>query len=406
MVLNDDTLLLDVLPVIYHYLPAHIPDSPSPIIDRADMDPAHYIALAILIAGVTPAQLKKPRIFNSLKQHWAVTWKWCRFFIQGYVDKPKTSPAARDKLHSLVFALLVMLATHPNFTQILGSTPGFIPLITRVWRAEIDWFIQLPNVSAAPVLLQVFSVNSSSFDLFVASAGTSPAEVASLAVQRVIAATTRPQIPCSILRSDFMIISHFGGRDDLLRPLLAVGCIPVITQAMAQLTSHTIRFDDPTIARACLQSSVLFLASVIGDECAARAADALDGRVLLSMFKIKSFPTHERRIGGQRSSDSDLNEAYTNMMVLLTPYLIYRSVLLRAAKSLKTIRRLNLEQQLESVIPKTESFWPLWNTFKDYVADRLACKDETWVWCVRRLHVEAKCENPSVRFTIHLRFKN
>lgn len=380
---RNDALLPEVLPVVYRYLPTNIPSSVSSPIDRSAADPPHVIALGLLLSGLSSTQIGRPRIVADLKRHWGVIWKWCRIVILGYLDEPGTSHDVRAKHHTIVFGLLTVLSSNHDLLSMLGLTDGFISLLTRVWRYEISWYILQSHRSATIVLRHLVRAFSSLHEPFLSGLGSSPEAVARCIVDRIAATSTRLQIPSSILEADLMIM-HYTQEDPIRwRWMIAANAIGVLAYTMRRLTSHTLPCDDAVTARSCLRLSITLILLAIKEDGVHQVACALEGRMLVSMFK--TMPATPPTTAGSNGTTAivvqvaesedlrDLNRVYASVLQVITPYLVYRSVFRGAVKSLKTIRTLNLERKCESVVPKKARFWKCWALFKDYTADRAVC---------------------------------
>lgn len=372
---SDNSRLWEVLPVIYHYLPRT-----SETLDVGEgTETASFLALLLLDTGLkSPEQLKIPRIFDSLREHWVVIWEACRSLIEGYAGRVRLADKRRSIHHSISTGLLMSLCSYPGFLRILGSTNGFISSITRIWRAEIGWFVDPPTLfTASTVLWVMFESDRSLFDIFFASLGNSFDEVARLCVQRVIATGTGPQIPCSILQSDIAIMSLCGENDSLHRSLMVADCMSAVTHAMSRLASHSEPYNDFRAPITCVRFSLTYLSSIIDVDGASRVVLALEGRTLISMFKTR-FIFADPNEKPSKFADDELCREYTRTLELITPYLVYRSVLRHARKSVKTIISLDLERKMESFLPRSQkSFWTAWTAFKQYTMDRAACKTAT-----------------------------
>lgn len=389
--------LLELLPVIYRYLPE---SELLPIGQSAE--PAHYTALTLLNTAITPKHLSSHKITKSLKDYWGIIRKCCEFYVKAYVDDPVGTPfKTRARHHALYIGLLEVFSSSPDFAQILGSTSGFIPLMTRVWRFEMSWFHQpQPLSSAAVVLYQIIRTSRPFFSVFVASLGNMPSEVSRLCVERVIATGTRPIIPSSIMQADVAMVSCCAEDRAHRRCLLSEGsmAISALTHTMSQITSHTSSFDDPFIARSCLKLCLAYISPTLQDEGVGRVSQALEERILVSLFKTKPLPATVINNGklSRPAQDDGINQVFAAILTTITPYLVYRSVLRRAIKSLKTIRSLGLERKMESVIPKYKSFWKAWQIFTDYAMDRVTCKATVSDYCRSLERPSRVCRNHMV----------
>lgn len=408
MLLHNPSLLWDVLPVIYHHLSQDFLETPSSGIGH-DHFPyeVQFKTLAVLHLGIQPTQLDISRISRTLQGHWDVIWKWCRFFIEGYIDRRGTSPKTRARLHIVVIGLLLKLSKCTEFIPSLVSTPSFIPSVTRVWKAELGWYIEQPTHSSVLVLICLIRHHHPSdmyLQIVMSSLGSSCDEFSALCIERVNATSSmRPRITACNLEADIAILC-FAGEDPLLyRSLMAADAISALTQAMARLTSHTRVFDNDPASRACLQLSATFVTKCMNLDGTDQVFLALRGRILLSIFKTQPIRL-EKWTGSApelqivHDNVNVFNNIYTETLKAITPYLTFRHVLHHAVKSMKTISTLDLERKLEIVIPRHMTFWDAWATFKQYCTDRVACKVSFSHWqTFSRLDVlRSSCSNSAM----------
>lgn len=316
----------------------------------------------------------------------------------------------RESSYAIPVAVLVGLTKHYDVTEILTSTPDFIPFMARVWKLEIGRSRSEQAVTASLVLTQVFSRESpgcTSFDSFMASLGgiTSATDIATLCVQRVYEASKPQVIGCGPLLAELAMIScccqeKSRWRDTLYRSFMAVDPISSVTYSMSRLTSRNAKFHDPALAQDCLKLCTTFLWRCFLEDGVHLVVLALQERMLLSMFKADRITWHESIRAQSSVTDMmiahSLHLDYESLLEFLTPYLNYRSVLRQAIKSIKTIRSLGLERKMEAVLPKTESFWDLWRRFKLYTENRVMCKAATVDYC-RSLEEDIRvCRSPLV----------
>lgn len=416
ILMKNKKLFPKILPVVHHHLKIPMSVEHSSHVHNQATHPLPFAALSLFLPGLSspssPAPLDDPIILHSVKDHWDAIWYWCHSFLCGYMEHRENTPREMDeqrKLHVIPTAVLVGLSNHSDMTETLASTPDFIPFMARVWKFEIGRSTSGQIVSASVVLTQVFSRERSScnsFDLFIACLGgiASATEIATSCVQRVYDTSDHPVIGCSALRADLAMIScccqeKSRWRAKLYRAFMAVNAVSSVTYSMSRLTSRNAKFEDHPLAQDCLKLCTTFLWQCFAEDGVHLIALALQGRMLLSMFKADRITWDEKNktpgpatSGGAHSLHSD----YECLLQFLTPYLIYRSVLRQAVKSIKTIHTLDLERKMEVIIPKTEFFWDLWTRFKIYTENRVACKEST-VDYLRGLEEKYRvCESPSV----------
>lgn len=401
MLHEDNGLFEKMLPVIYHYLPPVSELPPYPLVEGSgEPGPAFQVAFTLLLTGVTIEQTQK--VYDSLKSHWDGIWQWCRLLIEGCMVNRDMDPEVRLKHHFLTMGLLANLTRDSGTARVIGSTPGLIPLVVRVWSIEKKWLRQnMPNSpeSAAVVLRNIFSADPISFkaeSMFTAGLGQSFDKISAKFVNRVAHAIASASIPVRDLQADITLMWHCGQDLTFRRSLLAANSASILARTMSRLTSHAKPYDtyNASAAETTLSWCIHSLCRTFSDEGAPRIAHALEDRMLLSMFKVGNTEATDQ--DGQTYPDVDLNAVYRNALSTITPHLAYRNVLRYAVKSLKTIKAMELEEALESVIPPTSSFWKTWHAFENHVAGRLACKIATAEEFALSRKFDIPCGNPTV----------
>lgn len=398
MVQANYALLSDVLPTVYQYLPLPVPGSTqgsSPPLSDTVYDGAS-IALGILLACTLPENLATRRMQSNLTDNWTRIWKWLQFLLAEYVEHPGTAVGAQEQaqMHSMSMQLLLGLSMNSGFLRILWNTPGLVSMLSRIWLLEDghEWPFSASN-ALHPLIL---ATDKSFLNVFTATLGASPDVVASLIVKRALRTATRSQIRGMMLRADLQMILYLSYQPHLHQPLIVKNSIPITTQIMSILTSRTLSIAPDDSAITCIHACSSYLLRCFEVDGHCRIASALEGKLLLSMFKSSAFmvvdsldTTEDLR------DDSHLNKVYSTLLRCLVPFLIYRDVLQHGIKTLKTVRNRGLEASMESAVSVEGSFWQAWLTFKDYTEDRERCKvvsaDRNGGW-----RASVPCLNPKV----------
>lgn len=407
MVHANQALLFDVLPAIYRHLPSEVPKAKQnsiPTLSNDDYE-AVMAALILLSAGVSPETLRLERVFVSLMEHWPFLWKWLSFLLAEYVLNPKTvDDAKKENMHDMASHLLLPLTSREEFCRMLAKTPSLISTLSCMWKVEegFDW-----STSISCALFQVFLTDDHtclSSTIFTTSLSNSRDEVADLIVRRLAHTITRPTIQGMVLRADIGLLDHITkAHQDLRNLLVAKRSIPVMTTVMSVLTSSNLSIQpagsEPT--RVCIHSCLSYLLLVFKDGGLCRINSALDGRLILSMFKGKDVlvsDSAKTRVTAVHLHDNyRLNSIYGEILQSITPYLIYRCVLREAVKTIKTVENSGLAKKIESVVPERGAFWQAWVAFKEFTEDRRKCKVET-AGADGGWRVNMECNSPTVRF--------
>lgn len=387
---DDNVLLWETLPVIYHYLPpitqvALRPSRSSKVVDHRP----HYGALTalwLLLSGLGPRQLVTPRVRQSLMDHWPSIWEWCRFLTEEYVQDTALETEEQKKVHFVTIGVLVQFSGHALFGRVMGATSGVMTFLMRVWSVEQG---RIYEISASLVLSRLMSATPPLLHPFVASLGNLPVEFTQPCLQRIVKMIQRPHIVYAALLGDLHMMFYCVGQPKLHGSLMAKDSVSIATQAMSRLTSRTMVVDDPDGATSCLVTLTHYLLSCVKTGGLSRVVSALEGRLILAVFKAG----HLLMLG---DVGARLGGALADLFKAITPYLVYRSVLRRAIKSIKTVRNLGLEQSMESTISSSHPFWQSWMVFCDFTEDRYIFKSSTIDACSKRERLQVVCWNPMV----------
>lgn len=378
LISEDNTLLYHSLPVVYHHL--HLDKLPIPAVPT--LDAAKFLmpalqSIKLLNGSVSDEQFIDPKVVSSLKNNWTTIWSWCHFFLTAYIYKPV--PTTEEKewrtgVISMIAELLTALSGSSDLTHLLGETIGLIPLVSSVWKLEAgteDHWPPAASFSMSNVLTCLLGPSDPLrwLNSFLATVGGSSEDIAALCLRRVVDAIQNPTIRTMALRGHLFLMLHTARKRNMYVSYLSINSIAVITGAMRVLTSRTKPFDDTPGAVMCLDICSMYL-----EECCARDGfhciiQALDGRLLMSMLKSGHILE-----GPSTAEEPGLEFSYADLLVVITPYLIYRPILRLVSKTLKSARRMGFHRDMVAVVGRDSTFANAWRALERFADERVRFK--------------------------------
>jgi len=371
----------ELMPIFYHHLdPKKIPHPTHP-----PPNVIHTLKMATTalegIAACVDAQHKSENgaLMTSIETHWPVKiWKWTHFLLIHCFSKPMLNSIDGEfRLHVYftTMGLLSVLAEETGLRVTIGSTPGLIAIITKLWIAEAK---KEGGVcfKASTVLERFVSAPKPGWlDQIIAAADNNPTVVAKTILERIRANLLEPGVlstDYAAIHKDLLIAMGFSqaATPAVCHALRSHHSIPTITKAMLCLSSdrhanappHSTRIPDRFISQ-CLTFCIIYLdmSFIDSEDAGTWIAQAIDAQLIPAFLKSTRFFVH----------DGALKQICPKILGDVIPqYLVYRSVLRAVARSLKNIRRIGLE----GLVPENGPFRDSWSTLNELANERLGIK--------------------------------
>ncbi|KIM82786.1 hypothetical protein PILCRDRAFT_820070 [Piloderma croceum F 1598] len=371
----------ELMPVFYHHLdPKKIPHPTRP-----PPDVLHTLKMATTalegIAACVDAQHKSENeaLLTSIETHWPFKiWKWTHFLLIHCFSKPMLNSIDtkfRFHVYFITMSLLSILAEETGLRVTIGSTPGLIAIITKLWIAEAKKEGGVMGFKASMVLERFVSAPKPGWlDQIIAAADNNPILVAKTILERIRANLLEPGIlptNYAAIHKDLLIAMGFSqaATPAVCHALRSQHSITTITKAMLCLSSdrhanapHRTGIPNRFIGQ-CLTFCIIYLdmSFIDSEDAGTWIAQAIDAQLIPAFLKSTRFFVH----------DGALEQICPKILGDVIPqYLVYRTVLRAVARSLKNIRRLGLE----GLVPENGPFRDSWTTLNELVNERLGIK--------------------------------
>lgn len=377
MVTERTSLLFDALPVAYQHLRiANIP-SRSARATGVALDTQSTLAtlsLQLIVAGVDSSEeVIDRKVVESLKERWTMIWQWSEYLLKIYLARLEFATTIDDpvyrSIHWATMALFARLVQLDDFRTLMANTQGFIKRLAIVWKAELEPIIEQP-ISVSNVLHRLITsvgLATSYQSLFLATLDVPHDVVADMVLRHIYHAIQSPRITTFSLSGHLAMLAGCLQTETLLRPLLAKGSISAILRVMARLTIQFPTYDRIDLAKRCLVLCAGYLAVCFASEGFTWILRALEGRLVLYIFKSARILWAMRE---KKPSDDSLGVAYASVLNVISPFIIYRPILRQARRSVKTVDSLVLHRLVDPAGP----FGLAWVAFKKYTAYRTQYK--------------------------------
>lgn len=395
---NPSLLLLKSLPVAYHHLRvSSIPTQTSlPSLNTN----SRLAILSLGLLGVTRDfhrdlllkavgsdigeiwKIVITKVVSTMKENWTLIWQWSAFLLDTYLVSTATAGALDpgptwNEIHGVVIRLLHWLVHVDDFLSIIQRTRNVVGLLARVWKAESNQIAGHPISASNPLCVLLWSPTTPTpYVQFSMALGVSCVEEADMMLRFISRAIRQPRIQSEPLSGYLGLIMGTACLEESQvdhRALLGKDSISIVLAVMARLTSHNLSYDDHGAAVVTLHCCAQYLEICIISDGFARVLQALEGRLILYMFKSLRFIWAKAGSTHMSSADDLVETRYALLLEKIAPFLVYRPILHQARKSIKTLDRLGLSMALVDPT-RAQAFASAWAVFRDYTQDRTRFK--------------------------------
>lgn len=324
----------------------------------------------------------------GLENSWPKMWKWVQFFLDGCMEEIKDSTVFNTTFVRNSYVTCIHLLDHltndADLRLTIATTSGVIPTLTQLWILETKHH-GYPGYASSIALVNFLTPRpeyAACAAGFVEASGDDPTELAVTCLGRISANRQGPSPDLEALDADIRIVVSLSGPQIHLnavrKALLERQSFAVIARTMYNLTSSP----NPTT------SPIMFSCLTF---CAAYLRDYTDISPHMMLEAMESYMIPAFLLSGkfllQDSVSTMLRDIRCEMAGGILPrYLVFRSILCEADRSLKWISTRGLENQ---DVEKGQ-FGQAWMKLKAVVQDRLAIEAHSALYIV--------CENPAVSY--------
>ncbi|KZP13199.1 hypothetical protein FIBSPDRAFT_983272 [Athelia psychrophila] len=316
--------------------------------------------------------LNNSKLDACFSSAWPAIWKWLQFLDDQYCQSSKHGPIMDVKVRVLI-ALTVRSLSHSNALRYLvASTPGVITMITRRWIAECRNPITFAraeqprpfNAVLIILLLDDGSRPSNCLPDLIAASGGEKA-VAALAIGHLNTVLAEKPTDLSTISRQLTLVVNLSLSKvpTLLLALLRQGVIPSMVKMLVWLAeqSPSVPENETTACRCVVVCFHTLHDAVTGLYGTSWVVQALESGMISAILKSASRIAQLDEI---RSTSCSRLLSNT-----LCQFLVHRAAVRSAAKALKMVERLHIEDAL--VAPIREA----WIVFKVLAKERIAMKE-------------------------------
>jgi hypothetical protein len=381
---------VELLPVFYRHLDVkRIPHS-------SHMAPGTFRTLELALTSLqgishwAEVHLLRDKAFVvGLQDSWPKIWKWVQFFLDRCTEEIKESTAFSTTFVRNSYVTCIHLLDHltndADLRLTIATTSGVIHTLTQLWILETKHQHGFPGYASSIALVNFLTPlpqYAACVTGFIEASGDDPTELAAICLGRISANHQGPSPDLEALDADIRIVVSLSGPQIHLnvvrKALLERQSFAVIARTMYNLASSP----NPTT------SPIMFSCLTF---CAAYLRDYTDISSHMMLEAIESHIIPAFLLSGksllQDSASTMLRDIRCEMAGGILPrYLVFRSILREADRSLKWISTRGFENQ----DAEKGEFGQAWMRLKAIVQDRLAIEAHSALYIV--------CENPAVSY--------
>lgn len=356
---DDASAYLEIFPVIFPPLDSlKIPDELDLKNPSKPVVLARY-ALEALYTGLVFSPLNGnqiSRVEQSIERHWQDIWAWCNFFFLRVIEADISDSIHGDSEEELfqvrVFYTVAYvfngLAKFENTRAMLKETRDFPRIIASMWLQAHKHYPRSVEATTKALYLLVpdqtdqslvsCSVPEPWISAFVSTLHDHSSQLVDLFFSRITDLALGPEIRCIPLKLELpLLINSITLSPELTRAILARGAIRTVTFMMSRLASRKERFHVQQMNNAtdCLHIGARFLCTHLR-EGPRWIIQALEGRLILTVFRTGGFTRCNGTAGLHRVSK--LDEDFGELLTIITPYIVYPSILRLVEKAIRTYR--------------------------------------------------------------------
>ncbi|KAJ7589171.1 hypothetical protein C8J56DRAFT_1075577 [Mycena floridula] len=387
---SNVSLFVEALPIVFQHLRiADIPPEPFPW--QEDVNNAHMGRLTVLCLEILRDQLfsesmSRPIALSAVLPHIAKVWPLPAFLL----DRLQTARCSVDErkfqhdVHDITVEIFMVLTSDDDVRTKI-SEPGMVTILTQIWMLEVE---VASSSQSASMILGYAAMNQPSNVSFpdMEPLLVSEEEFVSFVLNQLDERTDKLQL--ALLQFLVVLLKHWSlsDPDDVGMRFTEAGSIQAVCNILRRLSSPKtfarLQNDpgSPIILPHIFQYSTIYLFFCIEMGGPRAAVKAIDHRLILSLVRSRDFLQAEDRDG---MMDTD----FTDLFRTMERCLVYPEVLQRAAKSVRTVRRLNLDSPRSDETNTSPVFVEIWSSFTSVVEGRTEYKRE---WDRGLL-----CHNPS-----------
>ncbi|KAK1228026.1 hypothetical protein PQX77_008941 [Marasmius sp. AFHP31] len=327
-----------------------------------------------------------PSAVSFVERHWDQIWPWVlHFSISSLKEGHRRTQTERgmelvDKLISITPMFFTYRMFHPgdrNLGLILDATPEVLAFALQMWvmATAHDHKHTTSQCSSFGLLLECYLAAEDSYkhraghylDIVLNRRKRS---VMNGVIQNIIRYATPREIRLECLRNVLVILRELASRFDegLLVESLARDGVRWMGYTFRKLSSLKKRYEPRTHDDI---STCLSLCSQYFDICikydVAAAVNVIDENIIPYMFKSWDILVYDK-YHRERGPTIDLAEKYRRSLNLLSMTVMHRAVLVRLARSIKKVQRLDLEKVFDQDFP---SLLHAWVVLRDEVLRRI-----------------------------------
>lgn len=389
MVVEDPVLelLSEVLSVLYHHLqgdPASLPVKEKVL----GFEPETVMAATSLafMAQFFSSQYLGPEVLSSIEDQWPSIWRWASYIVEQGIVMERDEPVegqimSRGHLQGVMGDLFSALTAQDRLCEIIGSSPGVVPTITRLYffagqnahpsqillsQALQRLIVDLNMTLEATAIQGFWEGTASAFNV-------RPSDLASALLSSINNELSRPKIACFPLLGSLINLSgctRDGGAFTLAGGSIHERSVSSMVRIFSRLTSRKQFYDRHPVnyrmAVGCLKFTGQYLQRCFDYGGFSCIIEAVEGHLLSSILKAHRFVEYELEYPIP-APPVRLQTILVDLLKTVGSYTVYRSVLRAVYNSCGRIRKHSTEDDLN----KHSALYESWRTFKDMIQPRV-----------------------------------